>query len=77
MRVALLSHSAPAGDAIGRQLAEKVAFFRDRGADVRVFVETDRRLHGGLRPYTSRFSRRSIGALLAATSITSSGAPST
>src|SRR6478672_8884040 len=27
MRVALLSHSAPAGDAIGRQLAEKVAFF--------------------------------------------------
>ena len=57
MRVALLSHSAQAGDAIGRQLAEKVAFFVDRGADVRVFVETDRRLHGGLRPYTSRFVR--------------------
>jgi glycosyltransferase involved in cell wall biosynthesis len=56
MRVALLSHSAQAGDAIGRQLAEKVAFFVDGGADVRLFVETDRRLHGGLRPYTSRFA---------------------
>ncbi|HTK77715.1 MAG TPA: glycosyltransferase family 4 protein, partial [Gemmataceae bacterium] len=57
MRVALLSHSAPAGDAIGRQLAEKVAFFVERGADVRLLVETDRRLHGGLRPYTARISR--------------------
>lgn len=57
MRVALLSHSAQSGDAIGRQLAEKVAFFLDRGAEVRVFVETDRRLHGGLRPYTSRIAR--------------------
>src|SRR5438270_4556156 len=56
MRVALLSHSAQAGDAIGRQLAEKVAFFLYRGAGVRLFVETFRRLHGGLRPYTSRFA---------------------
>jgi glycosyltransferase involved in cell wall biosynthesis len=56
MRVALLSHSAQSGDAIGRQLAEKAAFFLDRGADVRLFVETDRRLHNGLRPHTSRFA---------------------
>jgi glycosyltransferase involved in cell wall biosynthesis len=56
MRVALLSHSAPAGDAIGRQLAEKVAVFADRGADVRLFVSTDRRLHPALRPYTQRVS---------------------
>src|SRR6516164_346576 len=56
MRVALLSHSAPAGDAIGRQLAEKVAFFADRGADVRVFVTSDRKLHSSLAPFTSRFS---------------------
>jgi O-antigen biosynthesis protein len=56
MRVALLSHSAQSGDAIGRQLAEKVAFFLDRGADARLFVETDRRLHAGLRPYTFRYA---------------------
>src|SRR5689334_2307150 len=55
MRVALLSHNAPAGDAIGRQLAEKVAFFADRGADVRLYVESDARLHAGLRAYTRRF----------------------
>jgi glycosyltransferase involved in cell wall biosynthesis len=51
MRVALLSASAPAHDAIGNQLAEKVAFFCDRGADVRVFVESDRRLHPAVRDF--------------------------
>src|SRR5262245_41130044 len=56
MRVALLSHAAPGGDAIGRQLAEKAAFFAGRGADVRLFVETDRRLHPALRPYAHRFA---------------------
>jgi glycosyltransferase involved in cell wall biosynthesis len=56
MRVALLSHSAPAGDAVGRQIAEKVAFFADRGAEVRVFVSTDRRLHPALHSHTHRFS---------------------
>ena len=56
MRVALLSHSAPAGDAIGRHLAETVAAFADRGADVRVFVTSDRRLHPALRPFTHRFA---------------------
>lgn len=56
MRVALLSHSAPAGDAIGRQLAEKVAFFQDRGFQVRLFVETDRRLVSSLRPVTRQYS---------------------
>ena len=56
MRVALLSHNAQAGDAIGRQIAEKIAFFADRGADVRLFVESDARLHPGLQPYTQRFS---------------------
>jgi glycosyltransferase involved in cell wall biosynthesis len=45
MRVAILSHNARASDAIGNLLAEKVAFFLERGADVRVFVEDDRRLH--------------------------------
>src|SRR5437764_7541998 len=54
MRVAFLSHNAQAGDAIGRQLAEKVAFFLDRGADVRVLLESVRRLHPGLKPYVRR-----------------------
>ena len=56
MRVALLSHSAAAGDAIGRQIAEKVAFFADRGADVGVFVTSDRNLHPALAPYAHRFA---------------------
>jgi glycosyltransferase involved in cell wall biosynthesis len=49
MRVALLSHNARAGDAIGNQLAEKVAFFRERGALVRLFIEDDACLHPELR----------------------------
>ena len=56
MRVALLSHSASGGDAIGRQIADKVAYFVSRGADVRVFVSSDHRLNPDLRPYTTRFS---------------------
>src|SRR5947207_12861998 len=49
MRVAFLACSAPAGDAIGNQLAEKCAFFLERGADVRVFLESDHRLHPALQ----------------------------
>jgi glycosyltransferase involved in cell wall biosynthesis len=45
MRVAIISFNACAGDAIGNLIAEKVAFFLDRGADVRVFVEDGKRLH--------------------------------
>ena len=51
MRVAILTANARAGDAIGNQVAEKVAFFRDRGADVRVFAECRRSLHPDLRPF--------------------------
>jgi glycosyltransferase involved in cell wall biosynthesis len=54
MRVGLLSHNAQFGDAIGNQIAEKARFFLERGADVRVFVESDRRLHPALRPITRR-----------------------
>jgi glycosyltransferase involved in cell wall biosynthesis len=49
VRIAFLSHNARAGDAIGNQIAEKVAFFRERGADLRVFIEDDRHLHSGVR----------------------------
>jgi glycosyltransferase involved in cell wall biosynthesis len=51
MRIALLSYNARAGDAIGNQVAEKLAFFLDRGADVRVLVESATGLHPALRPY--------------------------
>jgi glycosyltransferase involved in cell wall biosynthesis len=54
MQVALLTHNARAGDAIGNQVAEKLAFFRERGARVRVFVECDQRLHPDLRPHCCR-----------------------
>jgi glycosyltransferase involved in cell wall biosynthesis len=54
MRVAFLSCSAPAGDAIGNQLAEKTAFFLEHGADVRVFLESDWRLHPALRDLSFR-----------------------
>jgi glycosyltransferase involved in cell wall biosynthesis len=49
MRVAIISFNARAGDAIGNLLALKLAFFHERGADVRVFVEDNQRLHPELR----------------------------
>src|SRR4051794_11979719 len=49
MRVTLISHNAQAGDAIGNQVAARAAFFRERGAEVRVLLESDRRLHPSLR----------------------------
>jgi glycosyltransferase involved in cell wall biosynthesis len=48
MRVALLSYNARAHDAIGNHVAETAAFFADRGAAVRVFVESMDRLHPAL-----------------------------
>ncbi len=52
MRVALIAHSAPRGDAIGNQVAARAGFFRERAADVRVYVESDARLHPDLLPIT-------------------------
>ena len=40
MRIAILAQQAPAGDAIGNLVAEKTAYFVERGADIRVFLET-------------------------------------
>lgn len=51
MRAALLSYSARVGDALGNLIAEKLAFFLDRGADVRVFIECERALHPSIRPH--------------------------
>lgn len=61
MRVALLSQNACAGDAIGRHIAEKAAYFLDRGAHVRVIVGDDRRIHPALRPISIRHTERPQG----------------
>jgi glycosyltransferase involved in cell wall biosynthesis len=54
MRVALLSCNAQAGDAIGNSVADKLAFFRERAAEVRIFVQSDQHLHPALSPYCQR-----------------------
>jgi O-antigen biosynthesis protein len=51
MQVALLSPCGPARNAIGRQLAAKAAFFVERGACLRVFLESTAGLHPELTPY--------------------------
>src|SRR5438128_2445538 len=51
MRVALLSQNARAGDAIGNLLADKLTFFLDRGADVRVFIEDAGRVHPAVQAH--------------------------
>src|ERR1700724_1413046 len=51
MRVAFLTANAKAGDAIGNVVAEKLAFFLERGADVRVFLESSERLHPLVRDH--------------------------
>ncbi len=48
MRVGLISFNGQAGNAIGNHLAEKLAFFVERGADVRVFLQEGARLHPAL-----------------------------
>jgi len=70
VRIAQLSGNAQAGDALGNQLAEKLAFFGDRGADVRVFLESDRRLHPALR---SHYQRVTLDDLLRAGAPESAG----
>jgi glycosyltransferase involved in cell wall biosynthesis len=52
MRVAILSGNARPTDAIGNQIAEKAAFFLERGADVRVFVEDARTLHPAIASHS-------------------------
>ncbi len=49
MRVALLSHNARQHDAVGSMLVERVRFFTERGAEVRLFVEDGRHLHPDLQ----------------------------
>lgn len=54
MRVALLSCNAQAHNAVGNQVAEKLAFFLERGAEVRVFLQSMDRLHSELRAHAQQ-----------------------
>ena len=51
MRVSILTANAQIGDAIGNLVAEKVAFFLERGGDVRVFLESVHRVHPVVREH--------------------------
>src|SRR5260221_6631254 len=51
MRVTLISHNACSGEAIGNQSAGRCAFFRDRGAEIQLLVESDQRLHPEVRAF--------------------------
>jgi glycosyltransferase involved in cell wall biosynthesis len=61
MRVALLSRTARAGDAIGNQVAEKLSAFVERGADVRVFLESVERLHPQVAPHARQLHAETAG----------------
>jgi glycosyltransferase involved in cell wall biosynthesis len=50
MRVALLAYEGPHDSPLGLRLVQQLAFFRERGADVRLFVECLRGLHPELAP---------------------------
>ena len=45
MRVALLSYNAQIHSAVGNQIAERLAFFAERGDEARLFVQSGERLH--------------------------------
>jgi glycosyltransferase involved in cell wall biosynthesis len=49
MRVAIVAAAAPARNAIGNLITEKVDFFVDRGAEVKVLLESTRHLHPRLQ----------------------------
>ena len=52
MRVALLAYNARCHNAVGNQIAEKVRFFQERGAEVRLFVQDIGKLHPEVRACT-------------------------
>jgi len=54
MRVGLISFNSRARDAIGNHLAEKLAFFLDHGADVRVFLQSTDKLHPALQGHVDK-----------------------
>lgn len=53
MQVAILAHSARRHDAVGNQVLEKVLYFGENGAQVRVFLHSRANLHPHLLPITT------------------------
>jgi glycosyltransferase involved in cell wall biosynthesis len=54
MRVAIVAAAAPSKNAIGNLVAEKAEFFAERGALVRVFLQSTARLDPRLRTFAQR-----------------------
>jgi len=57
MRVVLMSANAPRHNAVGNQVAEKVRFFQDRGARVRLLVNDATNLHAELNGVCHQVSK--------------------
>ncbi len=55
MQVAILTANALERDAIGNQVVEKLSFFLDRGADVRVYAQSTDRVIPAVRPFCHSF----------------------
>jgi glycosyltransferase involved in cell wall biosynthesis len=63
MRVAILSGNARPADAIGNQIAEKTAFFLERGDLVRVLIEDARTLHPAIASHCQAVQADCLSAL--------------
>jgi glycosyltransferase involved in cell wall biosynthesis len=61
MRVALISHNARFGDAIGNLVADKLDLFLERGADVCVFLESMEGLHPRLSSHAQSMQAEPAG----------------
>ena len=61
MRVALVSHNARFGDAIGNLVADKLELFLERGADVGVFLESMDGLHPRLKSHAEQIRAEPTG----------------
>lgn len=62
MRIGLISYNARQGDAIGNQVAEKIHFFRQRCAELRVFVHNGELLHPAVAPYCTVVEKKTAHA---------------
>jgi glycosyltransferase involved in cell wall biosynthesis len=58
MRVGLLAHSARGDNRVCREIAAKIGYFRDRGADTRLIVANDAEFSCRIRANTQRYSRQ-------------------
>ncbi len=62
MKVALLSYNACHGDGIGQQVAEKVQFFQERSAEIRVFLQSLDNIHPFVEPHVTLVVDSNLGS---------------